>query len=74
MERELVDTEESDGEEEAGLSEQCFYASFKIYLGPPDLAAGDEWNDRLEGKFFVPGLVGRTSLCFVSSRHCYTIE
>ena len=48
------EVEESEGEE--SLPEQCFYASFKIYLGPLEpasLGTCAEWSDQLLGKFIV---------------------
>jgi hypothetical protein len=48
--------EGEDSEEEGSLAEQCFYASFKIYLGPSELGGDSEGNGQQEGKllfFFV---------------------
>jgi hypothetical protein len=45
---------ESDGEE--NLPEQCFYASFKIYLGPcesAEMTSHGVWSNGTEGEFFV---------------------
>jgi hypothetical protein len=43
--------EGEDSEEEGSLAEQCFYASFKIYLGPSELGGDGERNGQREGKF-----------------------
>ena len=48
-----AEEEESDGEE-SSLPEQCFYASFKIYLGPLEAAAAATnagWSGQSEGKY-----------------------
>jgi hypothetical protein len=47
--------EGEDSEEEGSLAEQCFYASFKIYLGPSELGGDSEGNGQREGEllFFL---------------------
>jgi hypothetical protein len=44
--------EGEDSEEEGSLAEQCFYASFKIYLGPSELGGDSVGNGQREGKLF----------------------
>ena len=44
--------EGEDIEEEGSLAEQCFYASFKIYLGPSELGGDSVGNGQREGKLF----------------------